>query len=223
MTPLEQLESVGDQQKAVEMATYHKAARAVYGVSNPQIDGFVKQWRAERGVEERVILAKELWETDVLEARIAAAKLLVQARLRPSDESAWALISSWVPEFDSWAIADHASTAGSKRLVAIPARLDEVEAWTTSEHMWSRRAALVMTLPWAKLNNLSDDQQAARERILGWAAGYVDDPEWFIQKAIAWWIRDLSKHDAARAAAFLAEHGEQMKPFARKIAANYLR
>ena len=142
--------------------------------------------------------------------------------LRPSDESAWALITSWVPQFDGWAIADHAATAGAKRLVADPSRLDEVEAWTRSDHMWSRRAALVMTLPWAKLNNLSEDQQASRERILGWAAGYVDDPEWFIQKAVAWWVRDLSKHDAARAAAFLAEHGEQMKPFARKIAGKYL-
>lgn len=222
MTPLEALRAAADAEKATEMAAYHKTAREVLGVSNPQIDGLVKEWRAERDVEQRVELARTLWDSDVFEARIAAAKLLVQARLRPSDESAWALIASWVPQFDGWAIADHAATAGAKRLVADPSRLDEVEAWTRSDHMWSRRAALVMTLPWAKLNNLSDDQQADRERILSWAASYVDDPEWFIQKAVAWWVRDLSKHDAARAAAFLAEHGERMKPFARKIAGKYL-
>jgi 3-methyladenine DNA glycosylase AlkD len=88
--------------------------------------------------------------------------------------------------------------------------------------MWTRRAALVMTLPWARLNNLRPEDAARRERILGWAAAYVPDRDWFIQKAVAWWLRDLSKHDAARTRAFLAEHGEAMKPFARKEAARHL-
>ena len=36
----------------------------------------------------------------------------------------------------------------------------------------------------------------------------VEDRDWFIQKAIAWWVRELSKHDPDRARAFLAAHGE---------------
>ncbi len=62
----------------------------------------------------------------------------------------------------------------------------------------------------------------ARDRILGWAARYVTDPEWFIQKAVAWWLRDLSKRDPDRTRAFLANHGDAMKPFARKEAARLL-
>jgi len=62
----------------------------------------------------------------------------------------------------------------------------------------------------------------ARDRILGWAASYVPDRTWFIQKSIAWWLRDLSKHDADRVRHFLAQHGEAMKPFARKEASKYL-
>ena len=58
--------------------------------------------------------------------------------------------------------------------------------------------------------------------MLGWAEGYLADHEWFIQKAVSWWLRDLSKHDAARVRAFLEEHGGQMKPFARKEASKYL-
>ena len=223
MTPFEALCTAGDPKKATEMAAYHKQTRQCLGVSNPQIDELVKTWRSEHDVEGRVALAQTLWKTDVFEARIAAAKLLVQARLRPSDESAWQLIASWVPQFDSWAIADQASSAGAKRLVAQPDRLDEVERWTESDHMWSRRAALVMTLPWAKLNHLTEAQNTAREQILGWAAGCVEDPDWFIQKAVAWWLRDLSKHDAARVRVFLEKHGERMKPFARKIAGKYLK
>ena len=62
----------------------------------------------------------------------------------------------------------------------------------------------------------------ARDRILGWAEGYCSDRDWFIQKAVAWWLRDLSKHDPARTEAFLADHGDRMKSFARKEAAQYI-
>ena len=222
MNALEQLKALSNPEKAGEMVAYHKQTREVLGLSNPQIDTLVKGWRAEQNVEERVALADELWRTDIFEARIAAAKLLLQARLRP-DDTAWTLIASWVPEFDSWAIADHACSAGSKRLVTHPDRLDQVEAWTHSKNMWSRRAALVMTLPWAKLNHLSPEQLKTRERILGWAARYVDDHDWFMQKSVGWWLRDLSKHDPDRTRQFLEKHGDRMKPFASKIAAKYLK
>jgi len=222
MTALEQLQAAGDREKAAEMAAYHKGKREFLGVSNPQIDMFVKEWRGAMDVAERVALADMLWQSNLHEARVAAAKLLIQARIKPDDQPAWDLIKSWVPDFDAWAIADHAASAGSRRLVANSSRLNDVAQWAKSDHMWSRRAALVMTLPWAKLNYLSEKQTAERERILGWAAAYVDDKVWFIQKSIGWWIRDLSKHDPSRASAFLANHGEAMQPFAAKIAAKYL-
>ena len=107
-------------------------------------------------------LADALWRTDIFEARVAAAKLLTQARLRPDDGPAWELIASWVPDFDSWAIADHACIAGQKRLIADPSRLDTVERWTRSDHLWTRRAALVITLPWTKQNNPKPEELAAR-------------------------------------------------------------
>ncbi|MGL4320562.1 MAG: DNA alkylation repair protein, partial [Paracoccaceae bacterium] len=155
------------------------------------------------------------------EARVAAAKLLTQARIRP-DTAAWDLIAAWVPQFDAWALADHASIAGQKRLVADPSRLDHVESWISHDTMWVRRAALVMTLPWTKQNHPTPQDSAIRARVLGWCVALAPDRDWFIQKAIAWWLRDLSKHDAPLAAAFLADHGESLKSFARKEAAKYL-
>jgi 3-methyladenine DNA glycosylase AlkD len=88
--------------------------------------------------------------------------------------------------------------------------------------MWTRRAALIITLPWAKMNHPKPADLAIRETALGWAAAFVADRDWFIQKAVAWWVRDLSKHDPARARAFLDAHGTALKSFARKEAARYL-
>lgn len=205
----------------VDMAAYHKAKRPYLGVPNGAINDLTTYWRRDLSVEERVALADGLWQTDIHEARIAAAKLLTQSRIRP-DEAVWRLIASWVPDFDAWAIADHACAAGQRRLTADPSRLDEVETWTASGHLWTRRAALVMTLPWTRMAHPKPDQIAQRDRILGWAATYVDDSEWFIQKAVAWWLRDLSKRAPEVTADFLAQHGTRMKPFARREASKYL-
>lgn len=214
---IEALGREGDEEKAAQMAIYHKADRAYLGVANPVIDRMVREWRSAAPPETWVGLARELWDTDVHEARVAAAKLVDRRRIDP-DREVWDLLTSWVSEFDSWAIADHASIAGQKRLLAEPRRISEVEGWTTREHMWSRRAALVVTLPFAK----DPAQIEIRTKVLGWAASYVSDPEWFIQKAVGWWLRELSKHDPGAVRVFLTEHGGSMKSFARKEASKYL-
>jgi 3-methyladenine DNA glycosylase AlkD len=219
---LAQLNEHQDPEKAAQSATYHKAPRPYLGVANPIINDLTKEWRTKMDVEQRVDLADALWETDIYEARIAAAKLLTQARIK-DDDDVWGLIASWVDDFDSWAIADHACMAGQKRLVVDPARIDHVEEWVKSEHMWTRRAALVITLPWTKMNNPKPLDLEIRERVLGWAALMVPDRAWFIQKAIAWWLRELSKHDSHAVSAFLDEHGAAMKPFAAKEAAKLLK
>ncbi len=219
---LAELRAHANPQKAQEMQAYHKVARPYLGVANPMLDAAAKDWRRRVSLEERVALADALWQTNIHEARVAAAKLLTQARLRPDDGPAWDVITSWVPDFDAWAVADHACMAGQKRLVWQPSRLDEVELWTRSDHMWTRRAALVITLPWTKQNHPKPEELAARDRILGWAASYVEDHDWFIQKAIAWWLRELSKHDPERTRVFLEVYGEKLKPFAQKEAARKL-
>jgi 3-methyladenine DNA glycosylase AlkD len=222
MDPLAALEALADSARAAEMAAYHKAPRRYLGIAAPEVYALADAWRAERDVPARVRLAAALWDSDVHEARMAAARLLTQARIREHEPLVWAEFLRWVPGFDGWALADHACKAGERRLMADPSRLDTVEAWTADPSLWTRRAALVVTLPWSKLTHPSPDETAARERILGWAAGYVADRDWFIQKAVAWWLRSLGKHDPDRVRAFLAAHGPAMKAFARKDAARGL-
>jgi 3-methyladenine DNA glycosylase AlkD len=218
---LDALRALAEPGRADQMAAYHKKPRTYLGVPNPATNELTKTWRQSLTVPERVDLARSLWTSDIFEARLAAAKLLTQARLRP-DEDAWTLIQSWVPDFDSWAIADHVCMAGQRRLMVDYSRIEIVETWTTNPHMWTRRAALVITLPWTKQNHPKPEDETVRDRILGWAAVYLDDKDWFIQKAVAWWVRDLSRHDPGRARAFLDQNGARMKPFALKEAGKYL-
>ena len=216
------LAAEGDAGRAAGMAAYHKAPRRYLGVPVPRIEALVHDWRAALDLAGRVALAGALWDSDIHEARVAAAKLLTQARIR-DDGPVWALFCDWVPQFDGWAVADHACAVGSRRLMADLSRLDEIERWTEDPSVWVRRAALVVALPLARLPHPKPTETAARERVLGWAAGYTPDRAWFIQKAVAWWLRDLSKHDPARVRSWLDAHGAGLKAFARKEAGKYLK
>lgn len=225
MTPegvIAHLHTLAAPDEAPGMAAYHKVDRPYLGIRTPVLNEMARAIRTAMPLEMRFDTARALWATNIHEARVLAAKTLEQARIRPDDTPAWALVTDWVPQFDGWAIADHVAISGAKRLIWRPERLDTVEGWTLSGHMWTRRAALVMTLPWARMNTPKPDELAARERILGWAAGYVTDTDWFIQKSVSWWLRELSKRDPGRVRAFLAEHGAAMKPFARRDASRRL-
>ncbi len=216
------LNAAAEPGRSEQMRAYHKVDRHYIGLSNLVCNDLATQWRKDTGLDDRLTLAGGLWQTNIFEARITAAKLLVQARIKPDDTPVWELIQSWMPDFDSWAIADAVAMAGQRRLVADPRRLDVVEGWTQSDHLWTKRAALVFTLPWCKQRHPKPEEIAARTRILGWAADYTNDPEWFIQKSVAWWLRDLSKKDPDTVRSFLADHGPNMKPFAQKEAARLL-
>lgn len=216
------LRAEADTAKASELHRYHKIDRPYVGISNTALDDLVKEWRAILDLETRLTVARGLWKSNIHEGRIAAAKLLTQARVRPDDTAAWDLIASWVADLDGATIADHVCVAGAKRLVADPARLDQVAGWATSDQMWTRRAALMMTLPWTKMNNPKADDIAIRERVMDWAAGYVTDHDWFIQKAIGGWLAELAKHDPARVQTFVTRHGADMKPSAVKEATRKL-
>lgn len=219
------LEAQTDPSGAAKAADYHKvpadSGRRYLGLSSAQIDAHVADWRADLSVEGRVSLADGLWHSNIHDARVAAAKLLTQARLRPDDD-AWALICAWVEELDVWALADLVTVAGQKRVLANPERIADLEPMIESPNHWVRRAALMMMLPWAKMNNLKDADYDIRETGLIWAEHLVPDRNWFIQKAIADWLGVLSKHDPARTAEFMDGPGLGLKTFARKEAARRL-
>lgn len=211
-----------DTARAREMAAWHKVPRPYLGVGVPVLNALASRWRRDLAPGERVALAEGLWETNVHEARIAAAILLTEARIA-DDLAVWRLIAGWVPELDGWAIADHAASAGQRRLLADSSRLDEVETWIARDHLWSRRAALVMTLPWARVADPSPAQSDERERILGWVARLSGDRARFVQKAVGWWLRDLSRRSPDRVRAFLERHGERLRAVARTEATRHLR
>lgn len=216
------LAAAGDPDRAAKMAAYHKAARRYLGVAVPGIAAIVTAARRQMPEAERPAVAQAMWQTDIHEARVAAARLLQMRRPKADDAPAWRAFVTWVPDFDAWAIADHACKAGEAMIVARPERVSEIDGWTTAPSIWVRRAAVVVTLPFARMAAPDPMQAEIRDRVLGWLADYAGQPDWFMQKSVSWWLRTLGQHDPDRVRSFLAAHGDRMKPFARKDAARRL-
>ncbi|RED49826.1 DNA alkylation repair protein [Aestuariispira insulae] len=208
------LQAQGTAERADWDRQYHKSDLDHWGVKQPDLDKCVRAQAKLLSREEILTLAEALWQPPVWDCRIAAGKLLALPRVKASD-ALWKYLTRHLPEMTGWAVMDIHAKAAGKCLLADPGLLDEVEEWTREPSFWMRRAALVLTLPFAARGR-------DPERILGWAAGYVSDREWFIQKAIGWWLRTLSKHNPARVEEFLDAHGDQLMAVARREATKYL-
>jgi 3-methyladenine DNA glycosylase AlkD len=215
---LARLREMGDRARAADMAAQTKAAREVLGVPAAELDLLARTERQRLDLPTRCDLAQELWASGVHEGCIFGAKLLTQARIRPQDEQVWQIIADWAQGFDSAALADHAAIAGAKRLEAEPTRIDVVEAWLDSPNLWTRRAALMMTLPWARMPHPKAQDYEIRQRVLGWAARLAPERDHYMQTAIAAWLRGLSRRDAAQVQAFLDGAGAILSKSAKQVA-----
>jgi 3-methyladenine DNA glycosylase AlkD len=208
------LHAFADPQRAAQEKRYQKSSWEHWGVALPKMDAAIRATVADLGQSESLALAARLWREPVWDLRIVAGRILARKAVAP-DADVWDFVTRRMGDLDGWAVADNLAVVGGGCLLADPARLDEVETWVESSHLWTRRAALVFTLPWTK-----DGRDPAR--MLGWAARLATDRQWFIQKAIGWWLRELSKRDSARVRRFLAEQGAPLMAVARREATKYL-
>ncbi len=207
---LSELEAKGTPEKALADQKYHKSKRVHFGVPVPESRKLIGEWIKKVSEEELFKMAEALWRTDLYDPMICATIILSHRKIKPSLRL-WKTIVRFLKDVDGWALEDQLAHAAWKCILNDEKLLDEVETWTEHPNFWMRRAALIYTLPYAKPGK-------DPERSLKWASKYVADPEWFIQKAIGWWLRDLSQHNPKRVLTFLRKYDSKLKYVAKKEA-----
>jgi 3-methyladenine DNA glycosylase AlkD len=212
---IQALRALGSPERADWEKRYQKSPWEHWGVSLPKMDVAIRETLGDLSQDEALALCRRLWGEPVWDLKIVAGRILARRSIAP-DAKVWAFVTERMADLDGWAVADNLASVASRCLIEDPGRLDVVEAWIESPHLWTRRAALVFTLPWA-------EEKRDPERMLDWAARLAEDSEWFIQKAIGWWLRELSKRDPKRVRRFLYEHGGKLKGVARREATKYLK
>jgi 3-methyladenine DNA glycosylase AlkD len=212
---LHALRARGDPRRAEWEKAYQKSKWEHWGVALPGMDAAIRETLGDLAQAEAVKLSVRLWREPVWDLKIVAGRIVARKSIEP-DAKVWAFVTERLRDLDGWAVADNLSMAGSRCLLAEPGRLDAAEAWIESQHLWTRRAALVFTLPWTK-------EKRDPERMLGWAARLAEDRQWFIQKAVGWWLRELSKRDPKRVRRFPNDHGGKLTGVAKREATKYLK
>jgi len=203
-----ELRELRDQTRAEHDKQYHKSVRAHLGVTTPLIDKTIKPYIKELSELDLLELADELWQSNIYDAMIAAARIISHKKIQPS-QKLWSLIIRWMEDVDGWALEDNLARAAWKCISVNPEILYELAEWTRHPNMWIRRAALIFTLPFAK-------KGMNPEPMLRWIQEYAYDSDWFIQKAIGWWLRDLGEHNPRRVVQFLNKNWNVLQPIARK-------
>lgn len=211
---LHELKQLKNEEQAILSKRYHKSQREHWGLSAPNYQTIILSFTKDLNEEEILLLAEALWNTNLFDPMLCAAKLLSLKKVKASP-ALWTLIKKFLKQVDGWALEDVLAPAAEKCLLDNGTRLDELEEWTKHPNFWMRRAALVYTLPFAKKGR-------DPERMLKWASTYADDPEWFIQKAIGWWLRFLGSHNPERVITFLQSYGSRLKGVAKKEATRKL-
>jgi 3-methyladenine DNA glycosylase AlkD len=87
---------------------------------------------------------------------------------------------------------------------------EHILAWTRSEHLWTRRAALVSTVP---LNQPARGATAPRgeaRRTLAVCERLIDDRADMIVKGLSWALRVLAVKDPEAVVAFVDKHRERL-------------
>ncbi len=209
---LQALRALGSPERAEQEKRYQKSRWDHWGVALPKMDAAIRETLGDLSQDHALALCRRLWREPVWDLKIVAGRILARKGIAP-DANIWDFVTERLVDLDGWAVADNLATAASRCLIEDPSWLDAVETWVGNPHLWTRRAALVFTLPWAK-------GERDPERMLGWAARLANDREWFIQKAVGWWLRELSKRDPGRVRRFVTKH--PLTGVARREATKYL-
>lgn len=192
---------------------YAPTAEGVLGVSVPITRKAAGRARArvrDQQLSVRVDLAKRIVALGFLETRLAAYELLADDAPLLSRRQ----LAQLGRGIDNWGAVDAFSV-----LLAGPAWLagrltdEDIRRWTRSPDPWWRRVGVVSTVV---LNTPSRGGQGDAPRTLEICELVVGDENRFVQKALSWALRSLSRWDADAVRRFLDEHGNSIPSFVRR-------
>jgi 3-methyladenine DNA glycosylase AlkD len=185
-------DSFRNDEKAIGMSNYMKGKFSFYGIGSVQRRSIVKDWKKNLKFNNRELfweLMRELWNREQREFQYAAIDLLLQRKkkeyhLDDGNELQWLIRNrSW------WDTVDLISSNYLGTYIQLfPVEGKElINEWRVSENLWLKRSCLIYQLKYRE----KTDSELLRSLIRQFAV----DNEFFIQKAIGWSLRQLSKTD----------------------------
>jgi 3-methyladenine DNA glycosylase AlkD len=208
------LRAAGDRARAAGAKAYMKSQMQFFGVRVPEVRTIVKAAAAEHppgSLAELQSTVLTLWRNAGFREERYAAIELTGLRLAAGELSMLALYEEIIRTGAWWDLVDGVAHRLGGLLQAHRAELTPVLArWSKDEDCWVRRAAIT-----AQLGAKSATDTALLAAVI---EANLDDPEFFIRKAIGWSLRQYARTDPAWVRAFVQRHEADLSPLSRKEA-----
>lgn len=201
------LEAGADPDRAAGQQRYMKSAMPYYGLTSPELKAALGPLLRDPGFamgsrDEWAATVEALWDGATHREQWYAAIAL--ARHRPYrawvDSDAMPLWERLIRDGAWWDVVDDIATHLVRDTLLAASTVEglRMRDWSGSDSLWVRRASIICQV--GARDRL--DQELLSDTI----EPNIDDPDFFIRKAIGWALRDHSKHDADWVRRFVAEH-----------------
>ena len=217
------LAATGDPERAVAQQAYMKSEMPYRGITAPQLTTLLRPILAdpahrigERREWERAV--RDLWDGAThREERYAATALTGHRTYRAwQDPDTLPLYQHLVVTGAWW---DHVDEVASNRigpiLLSHKAEVTPVvEQWIEHEDLWLRRTAIICQLTFKERTDLGLLRAAIEPNL--------EDPSFWIRKAIGWALRQYARTDPAWVRATVAEYDGRLSGLSRREALKHL-
>lgn len=202
--------------KAVNMANYLKNKFKCFGIKSPVRNEIQKKWfvsiKNENYNHWDVVF--NLWDLDQREFQYIAIDYLKKVPKKNIQKDDYKMIEELITTKSWWDSVDSlASNYIGSYFQKFPEQIDPIiTKWRNSDNMWLNRTCLIFQLKY------KDDVDFELMKSL--IKQYQGNPEFFIQKAIGWSLRQYSKYNPRAVKDFVDEIN--LQGLARREAIKYV-
>ena len=206
-----------DPTRAPQMQAYMKSAMPYRGVPTPALralcrDAFAAPRLASFAAWRATVL--ELWRHAAYrEERYAAIELTGHRFYR--DFQTPAALPLYEEMIVSGAWWDYVDAIAIHRVAELLRRFPSpltrtMRAWARSDDLWKRRSAILCQLSFKRATD--------RELLYETIERAMDEPEFFLRKAIGWALREYAKTDADEVVRYVRRHAQRLSPLSQREA-----
>ena len=207
------------EERAINEKRYLKSEIQHYGVTVPEIRKMTRRFAREREDFSKSVLIDltlELWDRDVYELRKLAVNILAaKVALLDVDDSGF--LERLLRRSFTWALIDDLSF---NVVAPVLNGMDDPASvrgrWAEDEDFWVRRTAMLALLPRLRRGTEGWDE------FTSYADTMLEEKEFFIQKAIGWILREVSKHSPDLVAEWLQPRARTASSVTMREAVKYL-
>jgi len=213
---IEHLSKLANPSQAPAMEAYMKHHFAFFGIKSEPRKEALKTFIAAHGLPDDKVFEStilDLWHADQREIHYCAQELFFKKKWHKQLQSI-ELIETMLTTNSWWDSVDFiASNICGAYFKAHPNKIASIITnWNLDDNIWLNRSSFLYQLKYKTKTDL-----ILLEKLF---EPHLNSKEFFIQKAIGWMLRDISKHNPSYVAHYISTH--DLKPVSLREAKKYI-